>query len=198
MAELNFRFADIFGAGVAATTASLLIAILIFNYVAAMFLPFTRELSRKTLRLQSFVLLFACTFLLASMIPFMLFFVNRQADVKAFIGSVQLPDTAVKAVEKASGSTRIYKDISYRAFPFCPPVCPLDVMADMSSSSQTRCDIPVALAFFRPYCRYRVIRRWGYSSTRRGNPRRRAVDCGNDGNQRKGRCVPPRAGNCIV
>jgi len=119
MEELNFHFSDIFAAGVAATTASLLISILIFNYVAAIFLPFTRELSRKTLRLQSFALLFACTFLLASMIPFMLFFVNRQADVKAFIGSVQLPDAAVRAVEKTSGSTRIYKHISYRAFPFC-------------------------------------------------------------------------------
>jgi hypothetical protein len=83
-----------------------------------MFLPFTRDLSRRTLRLQSFALLFACTFLLASMIPYMLFFVNRQADVKAFIGTVQLPDAALRAAENASGSTRIYKKIFYRAFPF--------------------------------------------------------------------------------
>lgn len=118
MAGLNLSFSDIFSAGVAATTASLLISILAFNYVAAMFLPFTRDLSRRTLRLQSFALLFGCTFLLASMIPFMLFFVNRQADVKAFIGSVQLPDAALKAAEDASGSTRIYKKIHYRVFPF--------------------------------------------------------------------------------
>jgi len=104
---------DIFSAGVAATTASLLISILTSNYVAGMFLPFTRELSRRTLRLQSFALLFACMFLFASMIPFMLFFVNRQADVKAFIGSVQLPDSVLKAAEEASGSTIIYKKIRY-------------------------------------------------------------------------------------
>jgi hypothetical protein len=50
------------------------------------------------------------------MIPYMVFFVNRQANVKAFIGTTQLPDAAIKAVENASGATRIYKEIHYRAF----------------------------------------------------------------------------------
>jgi hypothetical protein len=54
------------------------------------------------------------------MIPYTLFFLTREASVKAFIGTTQLPDAAIKAVEEASGVTGVYKKIHYRAcgFPF--------------------------------------------------------------------------------
>ncbi|KAF8154420.1 hypothetical protein B0H34DRAFT_716409 [Crassisporium funariophilum] len=104
---------DIFNVGVVATTASLLISILIFNFIAMMFLPLTRALSVRTLRLQSASLFFVCLLLFASMIPYMVFFVNRHADVRAFVGGVQLPAAIVAAVEKTSGSTSVYKKIDY-------------------------------------------------------------------------------------
>lgn len=78
--------------------------------------------------------------------------------------------------------------------------CHLDVVV-ISYSSQTRCDFPVVLALFQPHCRWCSVRRWRCSSwryTNRGNTCRREVDCGNNGNHREGRCVPPRAGDCIT
>ncbi|PPQ79455.1 hypothetical protein CVT25_002617 [Psilocybe cyanescens] len=103
----------IYNAGIVATTASLLIAVILSKFIIAPFLPFTKSLAARTLRTQSIILILASLFLLGSLIPFMIYFSTGQADVKAFIGTVQLPDSAVKAVEAHSGSTRIYKDIPY-------------------------------------------------------------------------------------
>jgi len=101
---------DIFGAGVAVTVALLLTSMVIFNRIIATYRPPTRDWGRN-LRFQSFVLLLGCAFLFASMVPYMVFFVNRQASVKAFIGTTQQPDAAIKAVEDASGFTRTYKKV---------------------------------------------------------------------------------------
>ncbi|KAH9476276.1 hypothetical protein JR316_0011849 [Psilocybe cubensis] len=100
---------SIYNAGIVATTASLLIAVILSKLIIAPYLPFTKSFAARTLRAQSIILGLASLFLLGSLIPFVVFFATGEADVKAFIGSVQLPDSAVKAVEANSGSTRVYK-----------------------------------------------------------------------------------------
>jgi len=110
---VNIDTNDIFVAGTVGTVAALLIAILVFLFLAAMVLPFTKGISSRTLRLQAIILILASLFLFGSMIPYMVYFVNRSAVVEAFVNGVRLPDSIVKGVEAASGATRIYKDISY-------------------------------------------------------------------------------------
>ncbi|KAF9556858.1 hypothetical protein CPC08DRAFT_72606 [Agrocybe pediades] len=110
---LNIDTSDIFNAGVVATVASLLIAVIISKMVIAPFLPWTRGLAARTLGTQSLILFLCALFLLGSQIGYIVYYVNREAKVTAFIGPTQLPDAVVRSVEKASGSTRIYKDIQY-------------------------------------------------------------------------------------
>ena len=96
--------------------ASAVIAILLFLFLLGTYLPFTRSLTGRTLRLQAVSLSLAWLMLFGSMIAYMIFFVNRQAGVKAFIGNIQLPDSAVQAVEKMTGQTGVYRHIHYCKF----------------------------------------------------------------------------------
>ncbi|KAF8900707.1 hypothetical protein CPB84DRAFT_1918492, partial [Gymnopilus junonius] len=120
---------DIFDSGVVATVASALIAVLISIFVLGAYIPRTKSLSSqpRTLRWQALTLSLVWLMLFGSMIPYMVFFVNRQASVKAFIGTTQLPDSLVQGVEKASGQTGVYKDIHYLKLSailpwFCPSI----------------------------------------------------------------------------
>jgi len=104
---------DIFVAGTVATTASLLLAILTFLFAAGVALKPTRALFNRTTRAQGGILVLACLFLFGSMIPYMVFYANRSAVVKAFIGSTQLPDSLVQQVAHSAGQDGVYKHISY-------------------------------------------------------------------------------------
>jgi len=110
---VQINTSDIFNVGVVASTASLVISILVFNFAIGMYLSSTKALVARTLRLQAIVLTLACLWLFASMIPYMVYYLHRGASVKAFINGVQLPDSVVKQVVAASGSPTNYKDISY-------------------------------------------------------------------------------------
>ncbi|KDR79390.1 hypothetical protein GALMADRAFT_243430 [Galerina marginata CBS 339.88] len=112
-AVVDIDTSDIFDVGVLATVTSLVISLLVFNFLAGMFIPGTKALVARTLRLQAIALTLACLLLFGAMVPYMVFFVNREASVKAFINGVQLPDAIVRGVEASSGSTRVYKDIHY-------------------------------------------------------------------------------------
>jgi len=112
-AVVDINTSDIFDVGAVATTASLLISLLVSKIIIAMYLPPTKALVARSLRLQAIILALACLLLFGSMVPYMVFFVNRQASVKAFLNGVQLPDSLVKAVEAQSGTTRVYRKIFY-------------------------------------------------------------------------------------
>lgn len=117
----NYLLVDIYHVGISATVASLVLAILVSVYaVGSVFSP-TKGLFARTLRVQAGLLLAACAWLFATMIPYMIFYLHRQAKVTAFIGTTQLPASVIKAVETQSGSTGVYKQISYRtsSFPQC-------------------------------------------------------------------------------
>ncbi|KAF9531458.1 hypothetical protein CPB83DRAFT_849051 [Crepidotus variabilis] len=104
---------DIFVAGTVATVAALLIAILTFIFVAGAALKPTRGLFNRTARLQGGILILASIFLFGSMVPYMVYFVNRSAVVTAFIGNTQLPDSLVQQTAKSAGQDGIYKHIHY-------------------------------------------------------------------------------------
>lgn len=107
---------DIFNVGVLATTVSLILAILASKSLVGMFVPLTKRLIERTLRVQSYIGFLFTVLLLGSMIPYTIYFATRHAKVTAFIGATQLPDSVIKAAEQASGSTSIYKDIDYRMY----------------------------------------------------------------------------------
>jgi len=110
---LNSYIQDIYNAGVAATTAAILIAVASFTFFVAPMLPFTRNIAAKTQRLQGFVFVFTSIFLFSAMIPYMVFFANRSAGVSATIGGVPLPASIIKGVEAQTGVTSVYSKISY-------------------------------------------------------------------------------------
>ncbi|TFK33472.1 hypothetical protein BDQ12DRAFT_637561 [Crucibulum laeve] len=110
---VSINTSDILNAGIVVTAGTTLLSVLIFNYIAAMFLPATRALSLKTLRLQAISLIITALFVLGAMIGFIFYFATRHAIVKAFIGTVQLPDSLVKATEQSMHSTSVYKEIDY-------------------------------------------------------------------------------------
>ena len=93
---------------------SLILAILASKSLVGMFVPLTKRFIERTLRIQSYIGFLFTVILLGSMIPYSFYFATRHAQVTAFIGTVQLPDSVIKAAEQASGSTSIYKDIDYR------------------------------------------------------------------------------------
>ncbi|PPQ75170.1 hypothetical protein CVT26_008700 [Gymnopilus dilepis] len=143
---------DIFDSGVVATVASAVIAILVFLFLLGTYLPFTRSLTGRTLRLQAVSLSLAWLMLFGSMIAYMIFFVNRQAGVKAFIGNIQLPDSAVQAVEKMTGQTGVYRHIHYlELFAILPWFCLLftliaigTLFAAASRRTRTAAEVPAS------------------------------------------------------
>ena len=58
------------------------------------------------------------------MIPFMLFFATREAVVRAFVGTLELPKEVVEKVSAASGSTPVYNKIDY-SMSLLPLLCPV-------------------------------------------------------------------------
>ncbi|KAF8875111.1 hypothetical protein BD779DRAFT_1428527, partial [Infundibulicybe gibba] len=116
---VNISVHDIFAVGVVATTVSALVAFLLFNYAGLLFLR--PALAARTLRLQSFSIFFCSVWLLAAQIPFTIFYATRAARVTAFVGTVQLPDTVIKSVEKTLGTSSVYRQIPYLRAPAIIP-----------------------------------------------------------------------------
>ncbi|KAF9456221.1 hypothetical protein BDZ94DRAFT_1229946 [Collybia nuda] len=110
---ITIDVSDVHVSGIVATTASVLIGVLTFNFVAMMFLPQTRALATRTLRLQAYALCFCCVWLFSCLVPFTLFFATRRADVRAHIGPLELPQSLIHSMEEKSGSTSVYKELSY-------------------------------------------------------------------------------------
>ncbi|KAF9481749.1 hypothetical protein BDN70DRAFT_875880 [Pholiota conissans] len=104
---------DIFNVGVLATTVNLILAIIVSKSLIGMFLPISKAFVRRTLRIQSYIILLFCALLFGTMIPYMIYFTSHHAKVTAFIGTTQLPDSVIKSVEASSGSTSVYKKIDY-------------------------------------------------------------------------------------
>ena len=94
--------------------ASLILAILTSLFAVGAVFPATKALFARTLRIQAVLLLLNCAWLLATMVPYLIFYLHHEAKVTAFIGTTQLPASVIKAVEAQSGSTPVYKNISYR------------------------------------------------------------------------------------
>ncbi|TFK66464.1 hypothetical protein BDN72DRAFT_899796 [Pluteus cervinus] len=134
---------DIFNSGVVLTTVSALIAATSFLFVLHHFLssfsirnrksittapstgPGTASVSDHTpqeirvhpsaraLFVRSLILGFLGVWLLATLIPFTVFFATRSANVRAFLGGIELSPNLIATVEHSLGLTTVYREISY-------------------------------------------------------------------------------------
>ncbi|KAG6830612.1 hypothetical protein H0H87_007555 [Tephrocybe sp. NHM501043] len=102
---------DVFKSGIVLTVVGALIAVFCSIFLLMLFT--TPRLTIRSLRLQSLILAFCATWLFATLIPFTDFFANRSAQITATVGGVKLPDSVVKATERALGTTSVYKEIGY-------------------------------------------------------------------------------------
>jgi len=120
--RVEVDISDILVSGACATVASTFIGIFAFcSFICTFITTTTTTINVGTcilsvmgsLRTQAILLSIASLFLLASMIPYMIFFSTRSASVKAFIGGSLIPDSVVQSAAKSLGVNGEYKSVSY-------------------------------------------------------------------------------------
>lgn len=99
--------------GIVATVGNILMGGFGFIFFSLTFLPATRHIANRTAKLQAYLLSFSSVWVLACMIPYMVFFMNDSANVKAFIGQIQLPAAMVAATAAKSGHSTEYQTMWY-------------------------------------------------------------------------------------
>lgn len=131
-ATVNIDTSDVMSVGTIVTVVCGLLALVsVIIFVPLLLLPqgaSTRALSTRTLPLQTAVLAFLTVFLFAALVPFTDFVATREAEVTAFLGTVQLPQSIIQAAQRQLGVTGVYKDIDYREcfrLLFANPCCVL-------------------------------------------------------------------------
>ncbi|KAJ3487359.1 hypothetical protein NLI96_g3597 [Meripilus lineatus] len=116
-ATVNIDTSDVMSVGTIVTVVCGLLALVsVIIFVPLLLLPqgaSTRALSTRTLPLQTAVLAFLTVFLFAALVPFTDFVATREAEVTAFLGTVQLPQSIIQAAQRQLGVTGVYKDIDY-------------------------------------------------------------------------------------
>lgn len=108
--QLDINTKDVFNSGAVLTTVSALIAVVSLLFLLLSFISTKRRTSNH---IQGGILAFLATWLLATLIPFTLFFATRAAKVTARLGGITLPQQAIEQAEKSLGVTGVYKEIGY-------------------------------------------------------------------------------------
>lgn len=150
---LNVCATAITNVGIVATVGNILMGGFGFIFFSLTFLPVTRHIANRTAKLQAYLLSFSSVWVLACMIPYMVFFMNDSANVKAFIGQIQLPAAMVAATAAKSGHSTEYQTMWYCEFFLISSTLPLHSISMPRSSAPPR-DLPLALHRFWPHrCR---------------------------------------------
>ncbi|KAH6909771.1 hypothetical protein BKA70DRAFT_175788 [Coprinopsis sp. MPI-PUGE-AT-0042] len=111
----------ILNTGIVATVGCILLAGFCFIFASMTLIPKFRRIANKTLKVQAGLIAFSAIWIFACMVPYMKYYLNDSAGVKAFIGSTQLPDSLVKSLQEKSGSSSVYKDMWFlRPFAILP------------------------------------------------------------------------------
>ncbi|KAI0674228.1 hypothetical protein C8Q78DRAFT_1067327 [Trametes maxima] len=108
---VNIDTNDVFQVGCVVTAVCAVLAVVSAGSFVLLLL--SHSASTRTLKLQGLLTSFLTVWLFASLIPMTDFVANRGAKVSAFLGTVQLPDSLIQAVEQQLGVTSIYRDIDY-------------------------------------------------------------------------------------
>ncbi|TEB30795.1 hypothetical protein FA13DRAFT_1733225 [Coprinellus micaceus] len=110
---LDIDVSQITNVGIVATVGNILIGGLSSLYFNLTLFPFTRKWANKTLRLQVISLTFSAVWVFACMVPFMIYFMNDHANVRAFLGTTELPASLVEATAARSGHSTEYQTMWY-------------------------------------------------------------------------------------
>jgi hypothetical protein len=114
---------DITDAGIVLTVGCALLALSANAALETVSPIFTKGVGAKAKRLVSWAVAGCTVWILVCEIAFTVLFATRGPKVRAFVGSMELPQSAVQASEKALGATTLYSQLFYRAlFPLCPRV----------------------------------------------------------------------------
>lgn len=110
---LKIDVSQITNVGIVATVGSILVGGLSCIFFNITLFPFLRKWANKTLRLQVITLSFSGLWVLACMIPYMVYFMNDHADVRAFVGETELPQSLVAQTAAKSGHSTEYQTMWY-------------------------------------------------------------------------------------
>ncbi|KAJ3549108.1 hypothetical protein NMY22_g997 [Coprinellus aureogranulatus] len=110
---LDIDVSQITNVGIVATVGNLLIALFSFAFFVLTLLPFLRRWANKTLRLQVILLTLSAVWVFACMVPYMIYFMNDHANVRAFIGQTELPQSLVEQTAASKGRSTEYQTMWY-------------------------------------------------------------------------------------
>ncbi|TFK23852.1 hypothetical protein FA15DRAFT_593494 [Coprinopsis marcescibilis] len=109
--RIEVDVSQITNVGIVATVGNILIGLTaFFAFVVTFFNIGKFHLwANKTLRLQAYLLAFLSVWVIACMIPFMIFYYNDHATISAYIGDNKLADSLVASIASRSGHSTEYR-----------------------------------------------------------------------------------------
>ncbi|KAI6121077.1 hypothetical protein F5141DRAFT_1022113 [Pisolithus sp. B1] len=110
-AVVNVNTKDISDAGSVVLAGCALQVVLSALFIIFVFFP--RRTTALSLRIQGWLLYFCGLWLLATLIPFDVFFATRQAKVSATLDGISVPTAEIQNIEQTLGLSPYYKDASY-------------------------------------------------------------------------------------
>lgn len=110
---LDINVSAITNVGIVATVANILTAGVAFLALCSTIFPATQALANKTLRPTAAILAFTSLWVLACMIPYMVYFARDSAGLRAFIGQNELPQSLVQQTAARSGHSTRYRTMWY-------------------------------------------------------------------------------------
>ena len=123
------NLSDILGAGISATAAATFAGLVSFHFiVVAAIRRTTAAPSRRVLRLEASLLAFSAMWMIASLIPYTVFFATRRATVTAFAGRVPVPAATVEETMKSLHASPFYRDKTYCMWFAFAPSCPSEIV----------------------------------------------------------------------
>ncbi|KAL4079918.1 hypothetical protein V8B97DRAFT_2020669 [Scleroderma yunnanense] len=105
-ASVNVDFSDIFDVGAVLTAGCGLLAIVSAICLGFLFRPLRNVLF---LRVQGWTLYACALWILATVIPFDVFFATRSASVTASLGGIPVSQTIIQSIESSLGVSPVYK-----------------------------------------------------------------------------------------
>ncbi|KAI6026654.1 hypothetical protein PISMIDRAFT_676103 [Pisolithus microcarpus 441] len=110
-ATVNVNTKDISDVGSVVLAGCALQVVLSALFIVFVFFP--RRTTALFLRIQGWSLYFCGLWLLATLIPFDVFYATRQAQVSATLDGISVPTAEIQSIEQALGLSPYYKDASY-------------------------------------------------------------------------------------
>ena len=112
--QLTINTDDVLFSGIVSAVVCGMIAIIALTSLQMMLIPGWKRMGDRTRKIRAGLMAFFTVWLLATQIPFTIFFETRSAIVAAYVEGHQLSAAMVQGAEKALGATPVYNKVYFR------------------------------------------------------------------------------------